>query len=295
MGGTLSTRTAVTVPVTTGGHNETASSPAPAPPTCDDDVRIETACRVVLDNLKTTRKTNDTNVSHGDAKKEAMLEMMDLFWNGPKAHHLLTSVDACKAVLETIRHHPEHTGIQQHGMGAMKNMSCNRRALAKLAELGVSEVIWSTLNRHLEHSGVQREGMLAMLMSSDNTQVQQQFIDLGACQLCCNTLRRHLQHADVQVSAMCAMNSHSKHPKAKQKLTELGAFKTILDSLRLHTDHGAVQKQGMRVIMVLSHNNLEVQKQLKDLGAPQTVLQVIERHVEDVDIQRMGEFILSLF
>ena len=118
--GTTST-TAVTVPVTTTTTRSTSltghNTPTPPELPAGDDVSVESACRVVLKSLK-------TNLSHADDKTEAMSQMIKLFWNEPKAQQLLTSLGACKAVLDILKRHPEHTGVQQHGMHAMKKTWC---------------------------------------------------------------------------------------------------------------------------------------------------------------------------
>ena len=94
--GTTST-TAVTVPVTTGNVTATTGSASLAyhntstPPT-RDDVGVEDACRLVLDNL-------NTHLS-ADVQQETILQMINLFWKGEKTQRLLTELGACKAVLD---------------------------------------------------------------------------------------------------------------------------------------------------------------------------------------------------
>ena len=62
---------------------------------------------------------------------------------------------ACAVIVGGLKRHPEHPGLQTHGLCAMQRLAVNDRAQEEFHELGACAVVLDSLKRHDTHAGVQ--------------------------------------------------------------------------------------------------------------------------------------------
>ena len=233
-------------------------------------------CRVVWKLIRHTRDTaqDDSNKDHEVA---------------------LVSAGGIEAVINCMRSHPAHAGVQEEGCVALRCLSNEDVGKVRVAQHGGIKVILQALECHrgraveMQHQGCWVLGVVSNVAANRRTVAES-----GGMDIVLHAMRHHPNSTKVQKSGCYALGNIVACDAANQHdLARKGGMDLILKAMRQHQDAAEVQAWGCYAFGNETGNDQHYRVQIAEMRGIEVIIQAMKQHIRHEEVQKWGCYALG--
>ncbi len=189
------------------------------------------------------------------------------------------------AVLEALRAHPTHAGVQEAAFGALVRILRPPDNRVKAGSAGAIEAAVAALRAHPAHTGVQAAACWALRQMTVNDANEIKAGSAGAIEATVAALRAHPAHAALQEAACAALCNVTGNADNRVKAGSAGAIEAAVAALRAHPAHAGVQEAACRALRNITADNAANKVKAGSAGAIEAAVAALRAHPAHAGVQ----------
>jgi len=188
-------------------------------------------------------------------------------------------------IVEGMRIHCNHSGVQEQGCGILWNLTKASHQLA-VTQAGGIAVLVEALKKHHENANVQAQGCGALQILALITENRVAIAQADGIVAVVAALQEHTLDAGVQVQGCTVLANLAYNAENKVSIAQAGGIKAIIDGMKQQNKHATVQETSCRALAYLVNNENNVA--VAQAGGITVVVDAMKTHNMHANVQEWG-------